>query len=49
MLLLALPLLHDFSHSGADFTIWMIGMLLLLALAAFTLARSLPALRRERR
>jgi hypothetical protein len=49
VLLLALPLLHDFSRSGADFTIWLIGMLLLLALAAFTLARSLPALRRERR
>jgi hypothetical protein len=47
-LLLALPLLHDVSRSGADFTIWLIGMLVLLALAAFALARSLPALRRER-
>jgi hypothetical protein len=47
LLLLALPLLHDVSRSGADFTIWLIGMLVLLALAAFALARSLPALRCE--
>jgi hypothetical protein len=47
VLLLLLPLLHDVSRSGADFTIWLIGMLLLLALAVFALVRSLPALRRE--
>jgi hypothetical protein len=47
VLLLALPLLHDVSRSGADFTLWLIGMLALLALAAFALARSLPAVRRE--
>jgi hypothetical protein len=47
LLLLALPLLHNVSTSGADFTIWLIGMLVLLALAGFALARSVPALRRE--
>jgi hypothetical protein len=47
VLLLLLPLLHDVSRSGADFTIWLIGMLVLLALAVFALARSLPAVRRE--
>jgi hypothetical protein len=45
VLLLALPLLHDVSRSGADFTIWLIGMLVLLALAAYGLAVSLPSLR----
>jgi hypothetical protein len=47
VLLLLLPLFYDIS-GGTDFTIWLIGMLLLLALALFALARSLPALRAER-
>jgi hypothetical protein len=47
VLLLTLPLLHDVSRSGADFTVWLIGMLVLLALSVLALARSLPALRRE--
>jgi hypothetical protein len=47
VLLLTLPLLHDVSRSGADFTVWLIGMVLLLALSVLALARSLPALRRE--
>jgi hypothetical protein len=47
LLLLALPWLHDVARSGTDFTLWLIGMLVLLALSALALARSLPALRRE--
>jgi hypothetical protein len=43
LLLLALPLLHDVSRSGADFAIWVIGMVVLLALAAYGLALSLPS------
>jgi len=45
LLLLALPLLYDISRSGADFAIWLIGMVVLLALGAYGLAVSLPSLR----
>lgn len=48
LLLLALPLLHDVSSSGADFAIWLGGMVLLLALGAYGLAVSLPSLRSAR-
>jgi hypothetical protein len=50
LLLLAIPLLHpdDVPRSGADFFGWVAAMVVLLALAALALARSLPALRSER-
>jgi hypothetical protein len=49
LLLLALPLLHpdDVDTGGSAFAIWLAGMLVLLALAALALARSLPRLRDE--
>jgi hypothetical protein len=45
LLLLALPLLHDVARSGADFAIWLGGMVVLLALGVYGLALSLPSLR----
>jgi hypothetical protein len=49
LLLLALPLLHsgDVPRGGADFVLWVAGMVVLLALAAVALAASLPRLRDE--
>jgi hypothetical protein len=50
VLLLTLPWLHsgDIAHSGSAFWIWIAGTVLLLALSAFGLARSLPGVRRSR-
>jgi hypothetical protein len=50
LLLLALPLLHpdDVVTDGSEFVAWLAAMIVLLALAALALARSLPALRSER-
>jgi hypothetical protein len=50
LLLLALALLHpdDVERSGRDFVAWVIAMVVLLALAALALSRSLPRLRADR-
>jgi hypothetical protein len=50
LLLLALALLHpdDVERSGRDFVAWVIAMVVLLALSALALSRSLPRLRADR-
>jgi hypothetical protein len=49
LLLLALPLLHsdDVDTGGGEYVAWLAGMLVLLALSALALARSLPRVRSE--
>jgi hypothetical protein len=49
LLLLALPLLHpgDVERGGGEFATWVAVMVVLLALSALALARSLPRLRTE--